>query len=648
MRRWIRAKGKILVGLVVALGATTSGARQTTDAAEQKLTTELTALNPAMVDIWVQANQARDRGDHSTAERLYDQVFTSVPSFVHAERRRCGELSALNRRDEAIQLCRDAVSKDASAWNQAALGTVLLRRTPSTEPTDSDSEEAVRLLSRAEELDPDDPYIAVAQCEAALQRKKLAELRGCSSRLEQLAPTQPVTAWSNWVLAMSDGRFEDAERYVERARQNGMPVEAVQKMAEETRANRPWTDVAWRWGLRFVAGWAGLSVLLVLVGSLLSHVTLRTAENWQPDSAKRGAFLRSVYRGVLVVCSLLYYVSLPLVLVLVLATAGGLIYGMFAVGYVPIKLGLIAVVMVGATCWALVKSLFHQTTNEDPGVQIDLSTEPELRRVLDEVAATIGTGSVDKVFLAPSTNLSVFERKGERCLVLGAGVLQGMPLSAFKAILAHEYGHFSNRDTAGGGLALRVRRTLLLFIIGLAQSGNAAWWNPAWLFVTGFYKLFLRVSQGASRLQEILADRRAAEAYGGLAFATGLKHVIACDLRFEAHVNAEIERAVKEKQPLQNLWSPPLGNTDPRELDEALDRKPSPYDSHPAPRDRIRWVEKLEGAVGIPNEAEKDVWSLFKNRDYHERETTLVIYQRLAESGVHPPALPKPGEAPVR
>jgi len=46
----------------------------------------------------------------------------------------------------------------------------------------------------------------------------------------------------------------------------------------------------------------------------------------------------------------------------------------------------------------------------------------------------------------------------------------------------------------------------------------------------GFHPLFLRISQGASRLQEILADRRAADVYGGAAFATGLKHMVACSL----------------------------------------------------------------------------------------------------------------------
>ena len=94
-----------------------------------------------------------------------------------------------------------------------------------------------------------------------------------------------------------------------------------------------------------------------------------------------------------------------------------------------------------------------------------------------------------------------------------------MTQGQLKAVLAHEYGHFVNRDTAGGGLALAVRRAVWQMAESLASGGAARWYNPAWLFVTGFHKLFLRVSQGASRLQEILADRWAALAYGGAEFA---------------------------------------------------------------------------------------------------------------------------------
>ncbi len=625
------------------LVASTAALAKPRDELDQRIAEELRNKDAAMADIFEQANMARERADHRTAEMLYEQVFVNVPTFVHAERRRCGELLELGRRGEALTACRDAVSKEESALNMAALASALLRRIPGAEPNDNETDEAVRLLDRAQGLEPDNAQVAMTQCQAAVQRKNLGELRDCSTRLQRIAPNEPVAAYSSWLVAMEDGRFDDAEGYVEQARRNGMEASAVAHLAEETRSNRPWTDRAWYWGMRLIGAWLGIGLVLVLLGSVLSRTTLRTAENWQPDSARRGASLRSLYRGVLVVCSLLYYVSLPLVFLLVIAPGAGLVWGMFAIGYVPIKLGLVAIVMVFATGAALLKSLTFRPTEEAPGIEIDLSTEPELRRVLDEVAATIGTRSVDKVYLAPNTNLAVFERKrGERCLVVGAGVLHGMPLDAFKAILAHEYGHFSNRDTAGGGFALGVRRSLLGFIVGLAQSGQNRPWNPAWWFATSFYKLFLRVSQGASRLQEILADRRAAEAYGGAAFATGLKHVIACDLRFGDHVNAEINRALKNKVHLQNLWTPlPLDTLEPGEIAKALEREPSPYDSHPAPSDRIRWVEQLAATVPSTDAPDKDAWSLFQRREHHEREVTLFVYQRLAKSGVHPQALPK-------
>ena len=51
-------------------------------------------------------------------------------------------------------------------------------------------------------------------------------------------------------------------------------------------------------------------------------------------------------------------------------------------------------------------------------------------------------------------------------------------------------------------------------------SGAAGWYNPAWLFVNGFFRVFLRVSQGASRLQEVMADRWAAFCYGSEAFVS--------------------------------------------------------------------------------------------------------------------------------
>lgn len=634
----------LLLGLGLLLTFTAPGARaESPKEFDTKIEAELRAKNAEAADVFVRANEARAREDHATAADLYAEVRAKAPDFIHAERRQCTELAELQQRDRALELCRDAVAKAPEAVNLTALALALSSHPRGSKASSSDLEEAYNLLVRAENADTTDIFVPFAQCQLALERESVVELRDCTSRLDKLAPSNPITAQMSWMLAMSTGRFDDAEAQIERARLNGAPAKMVAGMKAATAEARPWTDKAWYWGWRIVAGWIALSLLLVLAGSVLSGLTLRTAESWTPESARRGATLRTVYRGVLVVCSVLYYASLPLVLLAVIGLAGGLVYGMFVIGFIPIKLGLIAALMVFATATALIKSLTFRPSDEDPGIFVNLSEEPRLRETLNEVAAQIGTRTVDKVFLTPDTGLAVFERKrGERCLVLGAGVLEGLPLPAFKAILAHEYGHFSHRDTAGGGFALSVRRSLLHFIIGLAQSGHAQPWNPAWLFARGFYNIFLRISQGASRLQEILADRRAAEAYGGAAFASGLRHVLTCDLHFKDHINEEIQRALKAKQPLQGLWSPLAARvTDEKQLAEALNREPSPYDSHPAPNDRIRWVEQIAGTAPSATAAEAgDAWSLFQNRAGLEREVTLFVYARLAEAGVHLPALP--------
>ena len=647
-----------MVGLVVwGLCVGEARAEPLSQAAyDREFAEELRLLDASAVPLFEQANQARDKSDHRAAERLYDELFQRVPNFFHAERRRCRELLELDRRDEALTLCRDAAEHAPISANLAALAAVLQRKSGNHSPSSAELDEAIALLDRAEQLDPNDETVALLQCELAVMRRNLPELQRCLPRVEKYAPDEPATAWFAWVAAISNNDLSAAEAQIERARKNHAPADMIDEMTRSTEEARPWTSIVFHWAWRVLAVWAAVSATLVLLGMVLSHLTLRTAQSWTAESAQRTSTLRRIYRAVLFVASGLYYVSLPLVLLSAAAAAAALIYGMFAIGWVPIKLALVIVLMVIVSGTAIVRSLLFRPSDEDPGVKIELGAESKLRATLDEVAAHVGTRAVDTVYMTPDTNLAVFERKGgERCLLIGAGVLERMPLDAFKAILAHEYGHFSNRDTAGGGFALSVRRSLLHLVIDMARSGFAAPWNPVWWFASGFYRIFLRISQGASRLQEILADRRAADVYGGAAFASGLKHVVACSLTFDEHVNSTIRRALEAKEPLRGLWSPPETSTPERDADvdagpakthqeqlaEAMARPPSPYDSHPAPNDRIRWIEQVTGKAQLAPDSNETAWSLFSDRDKQEREMTLFVYARLAEQGVSLPALPK-------
>ena len=204
-----------------------------------------------------------------------------------------------------------------------------------------------------------------------------------------------------------------------------------------------------------------------------------------------------------------------------------------------------------------------------------------------------------------------------------------------------------NRDTAGGGFALAVRRSLLTMAQRLAEGGAATWYNPAWLFLNGFYRVFLRISHGASRLQEVLADRWAALIAGGAAFEEGLRHVVGRGVRLEAHARATIEEVVQARRPLANLYRfAPARRPDEADLaqqiEAALQATPSGYDTHPAPSQRFAWVRDIAATVPAPDAfGDAEAWTLFDDREALERRMTDRVRENVAASSkVAIPAAP--------
>jgi Zn-dependent protease with chaperone function len=411
-----------------------------------------------------------------------------------------------------------------------------------------------------------------------------------------------------------------------------------------------------------LGAWAVALLLLVTLGLTLSSITSRTAQKLStmrdPNATGGAHALRSLYRLIVGGGSMFYYVSLPVVLLATVAIGGGFIYLCLSVGRIPIKLVLIAAVMVLVTFFAVLKSLFVRAPDEDPGEKLDWAKAPKLRALLDQIAKTIGTRPIDNVYLTPGTELAVTERGGlrrkwagtsERCLILGIGVLEGMKIGPLSSVLGHEHGHFSNQDTAGGDLALWARRSMLKMGIALAQGGAAAWYNPAWLFFRAYFAIFLRISQGASRLQEVLADRRAIFAYGSAAFREGYTHVIRRSVAFDAHASATLKEVIEQKKALANLYAfAPSAPPDSAKVEEAcsqhLQEESDVYDSHPSGKDRLAWAEALAIVVPADPRADEDAWSLFESREALEKQLTNVVRNNIAEA--HQVVIPE-REAPM-
>jgi len=219
------------VALLVALGGTLGFAgdpvnpREQLEAFNERIAAELEARNPDAATMFARADECRDDGQLETAAFLYARVREMEPEFVHASRRLCLSLLALERRDEAVDICRDAVALEESSENLAALALTLARSTRTVAATPGQLDEAEQLAERASTDYPDDFFSQTVLCEVAMIRFNLDHLRICTDHLERIAPNEVVTAYFGTILAIGEERQVEALESLARARELGMPEE---------------------------------------------------------------------------------------------------------------------------------------------------------------------------------------------------------------------------------------------------------------------------------------------------------------------------------------------------------------------------------------------------------------------------------------
>lgn len=613
---------------------------------EQEIYDRLEAINPAAVPLFQEATRAMDAEDFASAKQGFEQVLELAPNFPDALRRLSYIELELGNIKAAVERARQAVAADpASPYNRSALASALL----STDDP-HDAAEALTHASVAAEMLPDNAHANFVLLYAGLMQEDIDAIRRATAALVRVAPDDPLVRYGAGIVAAYDGKWEEAERQLLLARRLGMPAEVVQHALDEGISAQARQQRWLRRGARVLGGWlAGLAILFV-VGLLLSRLTLVAVHRSRPATQMRVGraerLLRAIYRVVIALTSLYFYVSIPFVIVAVVAGTAGIIYFFLVLGRIPLRLTAILVIGALFTLFAIVRSLFVRIKEEEPGRPLTRNEAPQLWALAEEVAARIGTRPVDAIYITPAPTVAVVEHggllkklrgKGRRCLVLGLGVLAGMTQTQLKAILAHEYGHFSNRDTAGGNLAHQVRVSIHQMACALAANGLARWYNPAWLFLNGFNRLFVRITHGASRLQEILADRHAALAYGVRNFVEGLRHVVRQSLTFDALVNEESKQAIEQNRSLQNLYTlsaavlPAAVQTQlEREIDEEMKRPTSPYDSHPAFQERINLLQQL-GATGAMWDSEEPVWDLLPNATELQAEMTALVQESVRQ-----------------
>lgn len=150
-------------------------------------------------------------------------------------------------------------------------------------------------------------------------------------------------------------------------------------------------------------------------------------------------------------------------------------------------------------------------------------------------------------------------------------------------------------------------------------------WNLAFQFLRLYHFLFRRISYGATRLQEILADRSAARLYGAPAFEEGLRHVVRRQVEFRSVALNEAKLSNRGRTPFRNVYTLPAeaATSIDDEVEKLLQRETSEDDTHPAPVDRFRYVQRvpcsqLQISGGV-------MWDVFPNPDALTQEMTTEI-----------------------
>jgi Zn-dependent protease with chaperone function/Tfp pilus assembly protein PilF len=597
---------------------------------------------PSVQAIYEQAFTQMEAGDFAGALPLAERVTNEAPQNPRAWRLLGQLYFNTQHADEAERALGRAIELGIDNKRKAdVLGLRAMLRMQAHRP-----EEATGNAEAALRLDPKEPSSLWVMAIERLERGRLAEGR---SYLEQLIAVQPGLADAHALYATllaDQDEIDRAEEELRTAHALGaspkLTVETDAILGAKRRDRLLWQApllaalaIALALGLFFVAG----SLLSRVEIARLSAVDVRLLRNEQTLGDR---LVELCYGLVLWLGTFLFYASLPVMLVLTLAVGALLLWLLFQLPRIPVQAIVIAVVAAFGGVWAIIRGLFLSRGNVQRGRTLEEREAPALFTALREVAQVARAKMVNRVQLDPDANVGVREDGGtlrvlfgggERVLHLGYAALRNLTVTELKAILAHEYGHFSHGETRLNPVIGRIIGSSLSIIQRMNTLGWSAAVNPVYWYLRLYFKVYLRVTMGQSRRRELLADRAAALAYGGDTFASALEQVVENGELFD-RAGYELAGRLRETgRPCHDVYryldaaqEVAPDSLRERRVNEILDRTPSMYDSHPPPRDRFARVAAIPASRPPESALAR---SLFVDPNAIARELSATVVDRI-------------------
>ena len=232
---------------------------------------------------------------------------------------------------------------------------------------------------------------------------------------------------------------------------------------------------------------------------------------------------------------------------------------------------------------------------------MEVKQHGKLLKEVKDIAEKTRQKMPSEVYVIPEMNAFVTERGGfmgvgsRRVMGIGLPLLVALTVSEFRAILAHEFGHFCRGDTKLGRWIYKIRMAIIRTLHGLRK--NSLLQLPFFLYS----KIFFLITYSVSRHQEFVADRIAASLAGKKSLIQGLRNTHGADFLFHSYWASYVQPVldIGLRPPITEgfanyLKYPPIAEVKDKIIEQHMDTDSTKrYDTHPSLRDRLAAIDAL-------------------------------------------------------
>lgn len=316
--------------------------------------------------------------------------------------------------------------------------------------------------------------------------------------------------------------------------------------------------------------------------------------------------MRTLLRALLAVVMLAGFYVLALGVVGGLAALDVAVVASGKLGFAVIKLLLVTVPVILTVFSGVLMIGSRSRRGEEgmEGVRLTEAEQPELWAKVRRVAASVGTRPPDEIRLVSLVNAGVTEKArllglipGRRLLFVGVPLMAGLTERELESVLAHEFGHYANRDTRLSGITYRGRAAIIHTLQQIAGTHGP---NSilAKIFLA-YAKLYFRVSEAVCRRQELAADAASVRVAGRAATVSSLGKIRPLGTVWafyqDTYVGIGVASGYLPREVMhgfsQVLADPGRQGEMRKLVEEAPPEAESPYDSHPPISRRVALIE---------------------------------------------------------